>query len=110
MKLSEKTPLTGLLFGQLIKEAGFPPGVVNIVNGGPEVGEMIARHMDINKVAFTGSSVTGPKILKASAESNMKKVTLELGGKSPMIVCDDADLDQALAASDIGLFLNHGII
>ncbi|KAF4677940.1 Aldehyde dehydrogenase [Perkinsus chesapeaki] len=108
MKLSEKTPLTGLLFGQLIKEAGFPPGVVNIVNGGPEVGELIARHMDIDKVAFTGSSVTGPKILKASAESNMKKVTLELGGKSPMIVCDDADLDQALAASDIGLFLNHG--
>ncbi|EEQ99187.1 Aldehyde dehydrogenase, putative [Perkinsus marinus ATCC 50983] len=87
MKLSEKTPLTGLLFGQLINKAGFPPGVVNIVNGGPDV---------------------GPKIIKASAESNLKKVTLELGGKSPMIVCDDADLDQALAAADIGLFINHG--
>ncbi|EER13291.1 Aldehyde dehydrogenase, putative, partial [Perkinsus marinus ATCC 50983] len=108
MKLSEKTPLTGLLFGQLIKEAGFPPGVVNIVNGGPDVGEILARHMDVDKVAFTGSSVTGPKIVKASAESNLKKVTLELGGKSPLIVCNDADLDQALAVSDIGLFLNHG--
>ncbi|EER18795.1 Aldehyde dehydrogenase, putative [Perkinsus marinus ATCC 50983] len=108
MKLSEKTPLTGLLFGQLINKAGFPPGVVNIVNGGPDVGEILARHMDVDKVAFTGSSVTGPKIIKASAESNLKKVTLELGGKSPMIVCDDADLDQALAAADIGLFINHG--
>lgn len=84
--------------------------------------EILARHMDVDKVAFTGSSVTGPKIIKASAESNLKKVhillpsrhlsslqvTLELGGKSPMIVCDDADLDQALAAADIGLFINHG--
>merc|ERR1712113_505788 len=109
MKLSEKTPLSGLLICDLIKEAGFPAGVVNIVNGhGPTTGEFIARHPDIRKVAFTGSSGVGHKIIEASAQSNMKKVTLELGGKSPMIICKDADLDQAAVACHIGLFLNMG--
>merc|ERR1719362_1415614 len=69
---------------------------------------MIARHMDVSKVAFTGSSAVGSMIVKASAESNMKKVSLELGGKSPMIICKDADLDQAATACHVGLFLNMG--
>ncbi|CAK0859791.1 unnamed protein product [Prorocentrum cordatum] len=109
MKLSEKTPLSGLLICDLIKEAGFPPGVVNVVNGhGPTTGDAIARHPDIRKVAFTGSSAVGHKIVEAAGQTNLKKVTLELGGKSPMIICKDADLDQAAAACHIGLFVNMG--
>lgn len=109
MKLSEKTPLSGLLMCDLIKEAGFPAGVVNVVNGfGPTTGDAIARHPNIAKIAFTGSSATGPKVVTAAAESNMKKVTLELGGKSPMIICKDADLKQAAQACHLGLFVNMG--
>merc|ERR1711988_1047728 len=109
MKLSEKTPLSGLLVCDLIKEAGFPAGVVNVVNGmGPTTGDAISRHPDIVKVAFTGSSAVGHTIAKAAAESNLKKVSLELGGKSPMIICKDADLDQAATACHIGLFINMG--
>jgi aldehyde dehydrogenase (NAD+) len=108
MKLSEKTPLSGMLFCHLVKEAGFPPGVINIINGPGSVGDMIARHMDIQKVAFTGSSAVGKKIIVASGESNMKKVTLELGGKSPLIICKDADLDEAAVATHVGLFINAG--
>merc|ERR1719482_2217774 len=93
----------------LIKEAGFPPGVVNVLNGqGPGAGDLIARHMDIAKVAFTGSSAVGQKIVVAAGESNLKKVTLELGGKSPLIICKDADLDQAAVAAHVGLFINMG--
>jgi len=108
MKLSEKTPLTGMMMCHLIKEAGFPPGVVNMLNGSGATGDMIARHMDISKVAFTGSSAVGHKIIIAAGESNMKKVTLELGGKSPLIICKDADLDQAAVAAHVGLFINAG--
>lgn len=109
MKLSEKTPLTGLMMCDLIKEAGFPAGVVNVVNGyGHTTGNAISRHPSIAKVAFTGSSLTGPKIVTAAAESNMKKVSLELGGKSPMIICKDADLDQAVQACHLGLWINMG--
>jgi len=109
MKLSEKTPLSGLLMCDLIKQAGFPAGVVNILNGhGPTTGHYIAAHPDIRKVAFTGSSAVGHKIIEASSKSNMKRVSLELGGKSPMIICKDADLDQAAIACHIGLFLNMG--
>lgn len=109
MKLSEKTPLTGLMICDLIKEAGFPPGVVNIVNGfGPTAGDAIARHPDIKKIAFTGSSGVGHRIVEAAGKTNMKKVTLELGGKSAMIICKDADLDQAITTSTIGLFINMG--
>jgi aldehyde dehydrogenase (NAD+) len=97
-----------MMFCQLIKEAGFPPGVVNIVNGPGTVGEMIARHMDIAKIAFTGSSGVGHKIVVAAGESNLKKVTLELGGKSPLIICKDADLDQAAVSAHVGLFINAG--
>jgi len=108
MKTSEKTPLTGLMVASLIRDAGFPPGVVNILTGAGDVGEMITRHMGIQKVAFTGSSLNGTKVIKAAAESNLKKVTLELGGKSALIVCKDADIDQAIFASQMGLFLNSG--
>merc|ERR1711988_88267 len=106
MKLSEKTPLSGMMMCQLIKEAGFPPGVVNVINGPGATGDMIARHMEVAKVAFTGSSAVGHKIIVAAGESNMKRVTLELGGKSPLIICKDADLDQAAQAAHIGLFIN----
>eukprot|EP00747_Dinoflagellata_sp_TGD_P163729 gnl/TRDRNA2_/TRDRNA2_182728_c0_seq1.p1 gnl/TRDRNA2_/TRDRNA2_182728_c0~~gnl/TRDRNA2_/TRDRNA2_182728_c0_seq1.p1 ORF type:complete len:525 (-),score=131.71 gnl/TRDRNA2_/TRDRNA2_182728_c0_seq1:121-1635(-) len=109
MKLSEKTPLSGLMMCQLIKEAGFPPGVVNVLNGyGDPCGTAISSHMKLVKVAFTGSSAVGHKVAMAAAASNMKRVTLELGGKSPMIVCKDADLDQAATACHIGLFINMG--
>ena len=97
MKPSENTPLSILRFCDLIKEAGFPPGVVNIVNGyGATVGQAISEHYGIDKVAFTGSTLVGRKIAKASAETNLKAVSLELGGKSPNIILDDADLDQAV--------------
>ena len=109
LKSSEKTPLTALLVAQLIKEAGFPPGVVNVLSGyGPDCGHALAVHSSVDKVAFTGSSAVGHEIVKASGMSNLKRVTLELGGKSALIICDDADLDQAVEVAHIGLFLNHG--
>ncbi|KAJ3195496.1 hypothetical protein HK101_011932 [Irineochytrium annulatum] len=109
MKTSEKTPLSALKVCELIVEAGFPPGVVNIISGfGQTAGEAIARHMGISKVAFTGSTGVGRKIMAAAAASNLKKVSLELGGKSPNIIFEDADLDAAAEASKIGFTLNHG--
>ncbi|KIJ92760.1 hypothetical protein K443DRAFT_685075 [Laccaria amethystina LaAM-08-1] len=109
LKPSEITPLTALKLAGLINEAGFPPGVVNIVNGyGHTVGQAISEHPLIEKVAFTGSTLTGRKILKASAESNIKVVTLELGGKSPTIIFDDADIDQAVKWASHGIFFNMG--
>eukprot|EP00397_Hematodinium_sp_SG-2012_P040376 GEMP01044225.1.p1 GENE.GEMP01044225.1~~GEMP01044225.1.p1 ORF type:complete len:504 (+),score=143.38 GEMP01044225.1:60-1514(+) len=108
MKLNEKTPLTGLMVAQLVVEAGFPPGVVNMLNGGPTVGEALVRHMDVDKVAFTGSSEIAKKIVAMAAESNLKRVHLELGGKSPLIVCKDADIDAAIETAHFGLFFNQG--
>jgi len=109
VKTSEKTPLSALALARLIKEAGFPAGVVNVISGfGPTAGEPLARHMDVDKIAFTGSTAIGHKIEQFAAESNLKRVSLELGGKSPLIVMPDADLDQALAAAHVGLFLNQG--
>jgi len=97
IKPSEITPLTALRVTALLNEAGFPPGVVNVVNGyGPTVGQAITEHPLIEKVAFTGSPATGRKVMAAAAMSNFKDVTLELGGKSPNIIFDDADLDQAV--------------
>ena len=85
IKSAETTPLSALKMCELIKEAGFPPGTVNLVSGyGKTVGAAMANHMDIDKLAFTGSTATGRTILKAAASSNLKKVTLELGGKSPV--------------------------
>ncbi|MDK0841606.1 aldehyde dehydrogenase family protein, partial [Clostridium perfringens] len=84
LKTAEQTPLSALVFAQFIKEAGFPPGVFNLLNGfGKVAGAAISSHMDIDKVAFTGSTLIGRQIMKAAASSNLKKVTLELGGKSP---------------------------
>lgn len=109
LKTSEKTPLSALHVAKLIKEAGFPAGVVNILSGfGPTAGQALARHPEVDKIAFTGSTGVGFKISQYAAESNLKRVSLELGGKSPMIVCDDADLDQAVTNAHIGLFLNQG--
>jgi aldehyde dehydrogenase (NAD+) len=109
LKPAEQTPLTALRVGELILEAGFPAGVVNILPGyGPTAGAAIASHMDIDKVAFTGSTEVGHRIMEASARSNLKRVTLELGGKSPNIVFADADLDKAVEGSHSAVFFNQG--
>ncbi|MBV9678596.1 MAG: aldehyde dehydrogenase family protein [Acidobacteriaceae bacterium] len=109
LKTAEQTPLSALKIGELILEAGFPPGVVNILPGyGPTAGAALARHMDVDKIAFTGSTEVGHLILKASAESNLKRVTLELGGKSPNIIFADADMEQAVEGSHFALFFNQG--
>jgi aldehyde dehydrogenase (NAD+) len=97
IKPSEFTPLTAIRMGSLINEAGFPPGVVNIVTGyGQTVGNAISSHMQIDKVAFTGSTLVGRKVMEAAAKTNLKNVTLELGGKSPNIIFNDANIDQAV--------------
>lgn len=102
MKAAEQTPLSILYLAGLIREAGFPKGVVNILNGyGREAGAAIASHMDVDKIAFTGSTATGKQIMKMAAV-NMKNITLETGGKSPLIVFDDADLEQAAKWAHIG--------
>jgi aldehyde dehydrogenase (NAD+) len=109
MKPAEQTPLTALRVGELILEAGFPEGVVNLLPGyGPTAGASIANHMDVDKVAFTGSTEVGHLIMEASAKSNLKRVTLELGGKSPNIVFADADMDQAIEGAHFALFFNQG--
>jgi aldehyde dehydrogenase (NAD+) len=109
MKPAEQTPLTALRIGELIVEAGFPMGVVNILPGyGPTAGAAVSGHMDIDKVAFTGSTEVGKLIMRAAADSNLKRVTLELGGKSPNIVFADADMDQAIEGAHFALFFNQG--
>jgi aldehyde dehydrogenase (NAD+) len=109
MKPAEQTPLSALRIGELIVEAGFPEGVVNLLPGfGPTAGGAIARHMDVDKVAFTGSTEVGQLIMEAAARSNLKRITLELGGKSPNIVFADTDLDEAVEGAHFGLFFNHG--
>uniref|UniRef100_A0A9J8DHA0 aldehyde dehydrogenase (NAD(+)) n=1 Tax=Cyprinus carpio carpio TaxID=630221 RepID=A0A9J8DHA0_CYPCA len=109
MKVAEQTPLTALYVASLIKEVGFPAGVVNIIPGmGPTAGAAIASHMDVDKVAFTGSTEVGHLILKASSSSNLKKVTLELGGKSPNIILSDANMAEAVEQSHFALFFNQG--
>jgi aldehyde dehydrogenase (NAD+) len=109
LKPAEQTPLTALRVGELIVEAGFPEGVVNILPGyGPTAGQAIARHMDVDKIAFTGSTEVGHLIMEAAAQTNLKRVTLELGGKSPNIVFADADMDQAIEGSHFALFFNQG--
>jgi aldehyde dehydrogenase (NAD+) len=109
MKPAEQTPLSALRVGELALEAGFPPGVLNLLPGyGPTAGAALARHMDVDKVAFTGSTEVGHLVMKAAAESNLKRVTLELGGKSPNIVFADADMDKAVEGSHFALFFNQG--
>jgi len=109
LKPAEQTSLTALRLAELIAESGFPPGVVNIVCGfGETAGRAIALHPHIDKVGFTGSTEVGHAILEASAASNLKRITLELGGKSPSIIFADANMDQAILYTHIGLFLNQG--
>ncbi|KAJ7297557.1 hypothetical protein O6H91_Y048800 [Diphasiastrum complanatum] len=109
LKTAEQTPLSSILAGKLALEAGLPPGVLNIVSGyGPTAGAAVSKHMDVDKVAFTGSTEVGKIIMQSAAQSNLKPVTLELGGKSPFIICEDADVDQAVELSHFALFFNQG--
>lgn len=108
LKPAEQTPLSALRLGELIQEAGFPDGVVNIVPGfGETAGAALAAHPDVDKVAFTGSTEVGKLILKAAA-GNLKKVSLELGGKSPNVILKDADLETAIPAAASAVFFNQG--
>jgi len=109
IKTAEQTPLSALVAANLVKEAGFPPGVINVISGfGKVAGAALSSHMDVDKIAFTGSTVVGRQIMKAAAGSNLKKVTLELGGKSPNIVFEDADIDNAISWVNFGIYFNHG--
>jgi phenylacetaldehyde dehydrogenase len=108
LKLAEQTPLSGLRLAQLFDQAGFPPGVVNVLTGyGEEAGAPLSAHELVDKVAFTGSTEVGKLIVKAAA-GNLKKVTLELGGKSPAIVFPDANIEQAISGTSSAIFFNHG--
>ncbi len=109
LKPAEQTPLTALRVAALAQEAGFPDGVINVVPGyGPTAGAAVSSHMDIDKVAFTGEYLTGQLVSEAAAKSNLKRVSLELGGKSPNVVFADADLDAAVQGAYFGLFFNQG--
>lgn len=97
VKPSEVTPFSILKVAEYINAAGFPPGVVNIVNGyGNTVGQALADHRDIGKLTFTGSTAVGRRIMESAAKTNLKRITLELGGKSPTLIFDDADLSRAV--------------
>ena len=110
LKAAEQTPLSILVLGELIKKAGFPPGVVNFINGhGREAGAALVEHPLVDKVAFTGSTATASQIMK-SAASTLKNITLETGGKSPLVVFDDCDIDQAVKWSHAGIMSNQGQI
>lgn len=108
LKPAEQTPLSALYLGELILEAGFPPGVVNIITGdGPSAGAPLTQHPLINKITFTGSTEVG-KLIGKTAMDNMARVTLELGGKSPVVVLDDADPATAATGAANAIFFNHG--
>lgn len=107
LKPAEQTPLTTLKLGELAIEAGFPAGVINIVTGGPETGKAIVAHPGIDKIAFTGSTTVGKEIMRGAADT-LKRVTLELGGKSPNIVFSDADVDNAVKGAINGIFYGKG--
>ncbi|QKX61851.1 uncharacterized protein TRUGW13939_09007 [Talaromyces rugulosus] len=110
LKPAEQTPLSVLVFAELVKEAGFPPGVINIVNGyGREAGSAIVEHPLVDKVAFTGSTATARQIMKM-ASATLKNITLETGGKSPLIVFSDADFEQAVKWAHAGIMSNQGQI
>ncbi|MFA9272182.1 MAG: aldehyde dehydrogenase family protein, partial [Baekduiaceae bacterium] len=108
LKPAEQTPLSALRLGELILEAGIPPGVVNIVTGFGEAGAALAAHNDVDKVAFTGSTEVGKLIVGAAGTSNLKKLTLELGGKSPNVVYADSDLETTIPGAAMSIFFNHG--
>lgn len=108
LKSAEQTPLSALYFGNLVIEAGLPPGVINILSGyGKVAGAALAAHTDVDKIAFTGSTVTARSIMKA-ASTNLKNITLECGGKSPSIVFADADIEQAVKWTHVGAMDNQG--
>ena len=107
LKPAEQTPLTALRFGELAQEAGLPPGVLNIVTGGPETGQALVKHKGVDKIAFTGSTAVGKEIMRTAAD-DLKRVTLELGGKSPNIVFADSDLDSAVKGAITGIFYGKG--
>jgi aldehyde dehydrogenase (NAD+) len=110
LKAAEQTPLSILLLATFIKEAGFPPGVVNIINGlGKEAGSALVQHPLVDKVAFTGSTGTATRVMKMAAVG-LKNITLETGGKSPLIVFEDADMEQAVRWSHFGIMSNKGEI
>ncbi len=106
-KPSEETPLSVLKLAEIYTEAGMPPGVFNVVQGDYRVGQHLSRHPRIAKVSFTGSCETGKKIMADAAET-IKEVTLELGGKSPLIIFNDADLDNAVSAALLANFYTQG--
>jgi len=108
IKPAEQTPLSALRFAELVQSVGFPPGVVNILPGFGAAGSAIAHHMDIDKVAFTGSTEVGRLVMKASADSNLKRVQLELGGKGPLVILPDADIDKAVDLAGVAVFTNNG--
>ncbi|XP_015112061.1 aldehyde dehydrogenase, mitochondrial [Diachasma alloeum] len=108
LKPAEQTPLTALYLAQLAKEAGFPPGVLNVVPGFGQAGAAIVAHNDVDKVAFTGSTEVGKLVKQGAAMSNLKRTSLELGGKSPNIIFKDANLDYAVETAHFGLFFNMG--
>ncbi|XP_073526483.1 uncharacterized protein [Phyllobates terribilis] len=111
VKPAEQTPLSALFYAYLAKLAGVPDGVLNVVNGfGATAGAAVASHMDIDMVSFTGSTEVGRLVMQAAASSNLKPVCLELGGKSPMIIFDDADLDKAADLALLGILFNKGEI
>ena len=107
LKPAEQTPLTTLRFGELAVEAGLPAGVLNIVTGGPETGKAIVSHAGIDKIAFTGSTAVGKEIMRGAADT-LKRLTLELGGKSPNIVFADSDIDNAVKGAINGIFYGKG--
>jgi aldehyde dehydrogenase (NAD+) len=108
LKPAEQTPLTSLKVGELIIEAGFPAGVVNIIPGEGDTGAALAIHPGIDKIAFTGSTAVGLEIMSKAGANRLKRVSLELGGKSPNIIMEDADLDLAITTSQFGAFFNQG--
>jgi len=97
-KSSEKSPLSALALGRYVVEAGFPPGVIQFISGGGKVGALLASNTTISKISFTGSTHVGKIVQKAALESNMKTVTLELGGKSPALIFADADIPNAVGS------------
>ena len=108
LKPAEQTPLSALRLGELALEAGIPPGVLNVITGEGDAGAALAEHHGVDKVAFTGSTEVGKLIAQAAGRTNLKRVSLELGGKSPNIVLDDADVEAAIAGAAMGLFFNQG--
>ena len=110
IKTSEKAPLSSLLFAKLALEAGVPGGVLQVLGGLGDTGRLLAEHMRIRKISFTGSTRTGRLIMAGAAKSNLKNVTLELGGKSPTIVFDDVNIDEVVPLTKISIMWNAGQI